>query len=79
MERSYTVRRGDLDLQGDYDNAPSDFDRVYYRALQILLITNYATLVLTCTVHVHLILPYHSSIIHPIKVRRGIIIVTLKI
>ena len=47
-----TVKRGDLDLQGDYDNAPSDFDRVYYRAVQILLITNYATLVLTCTVHV---------------------------
>ena len=43
---------GDLDLQGDYDNAPFDFDRVYYRAAQILLITNYATLVLTCTVHV---------------------------
>ena len=47
-----TIKRGDLDLQGDYDNAPSDFDRVYYRAVQILLITNYATLVLTCTVHV---------------------------
>ena len=49
-----TVKRGDIDidLQGDYDNASSDFDRVYYRAVQILLITNYATLVLTCTVHV---------------------------
>ena len=47
-----TIRRGDLDLQGDYDNALSDFDKVYYRAVQMLLITNYATLVLTCTVHV---------------------------
>ena len=46
------MRQGDLDLQGDYDNALSDFDRVYYRAVQILLITNFATLVLTCTVHV---------------------------
>ena len=47
-----TVKLGDLDRQGNYDNAPSNFDRVYYRAVQILLITNYATLVLTCTVHV---------------------------
>ena len=45
---SGTVRWGDLDLQGDYDNAPADFDRVYYRAVKILFITNYATVVLTC-------------------------------
>ena len=30
-----------------YDNAPGDFDRLYYRAVQIVLISNYATLVLT--------------------------------
>ena len=33
-----------------YDNASCDSDRVYYRAVQIWFITNYATLVLTCTV-----------------------------
>ena len=46
------VRWGVLKLQGDYDDALADYDRVYYRAVQMLLITNYATLVLTCTVHV---------------------------
>ena len=74
----------DLDLQGDYDNAPSDFDRVYYRAVQILSkeILNANDMNCTCQHQGCIICDQqylHSSIIHPIKVRRGIIIVNLQI
>ena len=79
-----TVRQGDLDLQGDYDNVLSDFDRVYYSVLPYLskVILNANDMNCTCQHQGCIICDQqylHSSIIHPIKVRWGIIIVTLQI